>query len=54
MHRSASSEFLGVVSLPVGSSGWSDVVSSVTLLSKTSVFHTGGSETSDFSSVVFL
>ena len=40
------------MSSPVGSSGWSGVVSSVTLLSKTSISHTGGSETSDFSSVV--
>ena len=54
MTRSASSEFLGVVSSPVGSSGWSGVVSSITLLSKTSVSHTSRSETSDFSSIVFL
>ena len=40
------------MSSPVGSSGWSGVVSSVTLLSKTSISHTGRSETSDFSSVV--
>ena len=42
------------MSSPVGSSGWSGVVSSVTLLSKTSVSHTSRSETSDFSSVVFV
>ena len=42
------------MSSPVGSSGWSGVVSSVTLLSKTSISHTSGSETSDFSSVVLL
>ena len=42
------------MSSPVGSSRWSDVVGSVTLLSKTSISHTSGGETSDFSSVVFV
>ena len=51
---SSSSDLLDVVSSPVGSSGWSGVVSSVTLLSKTSISHTSGGKTSDFSSVVLV
>ena len=49
-----SSELLGVVLLPALSSGWSDVVSSVSLLSETSVLLTSGGESSDFSSVVLV
>ena len=51
---SASSELLGVSLLPGRSDWWSSVVGSVTLLSETSIFLTGGSKTSEFSFVVFF
>ena len=52
--RSMSSELLGVLLLPALSSGWSDVVCSVTLLVEASVLLTSGGQSSDFSSVVLL
>ena len=52
--RLSSSEFKVVDSSPVGSSGWSLVDGFVALLSKTSVSHTSGGETSELSSVVLL
>ena len=52
--RSASSEFLSVSSLPGGSNRWSSVMGSVSLLSETSVFLTGGGKSSKLSLVVLL
>ena len=49
-----SSKFLSVLLFPCLSSGWSDVVGSVSLLVETSVFLTSGGKSSDLSSVVLL
>ena len=54
LSRSATSDDLGVSLLPVGTSGRSELVGLVTLLSETSVLLAGGGQSSKLTSVVLL